>query len=434
MSRNRLSELSRVEAAERGRAGAVCLLPVGSLEQHGEHLPVFTDSLLVETSACAAAALARADVLVAPPLWTGFSPHHLRLGATVTLEPELLLALDRETVRCLRAWFRARGRRQRPRRQPGVARRPRPREEGSSRELLGARRAVAPERALPVDLGSIGHAGESETSAMLAGRAGARRHAGPRVRADHASERPFLVPDMGASGVLGDPARRDCRRRRRSSDFVGTRLSRARRDAARRPRQRHRCRREERADRMTDVSRRRRLASARAAARPADGRVRPSAVDALGYGLPLEVGRDRARARRHARRPLRRRHRRDRSHPQIEPLLDRVAAATGADAAGHPPELSHTHLAPAGRPARNGAVFGDVDDEVAASIERVRARAAGQDRLRLRGSPASGSSPPGSSGGRPTSTSRSTAASARRTASTAARSSAGTRTSSSTTR
>ena len=49
VSRNRLSELSRVEAAERGGAGAVCLLPVGSLEQHGEHLPVGTDSLLVET-------------------------------------------------------------------------------------------------------------------------------------------------------------------------------------------------------------------------------------------------------------------------------------------------------------------------------------------------------------------------------------------------
>jgi creatinine amidohydrolase/Fe(II)-dependent formamide hydrolase-like protein len=57
-SSNRLSELSRVEAAERGRAGAVCLLPVGSLEQHGEHLPVGTDSLLVETVSLRAAGLA----------------------------------------------------------------------------------------------------------------------------------------------------------------------------------------------------------------------------------------------------------------------------------------------------------------------------------------------------------------------------------------
>jgi creatinine amidohydrolase/Fe(II)-dependent formamide hydrolase-like protein len=105
-SSNRLSELSRVEAAERGRAGAVCLLPVGSLEQHGEHLPVGTDSLLVETVSLRAAGLARADAIVAPTVWTGLSPHHVRLGVTVTLEPELLIELTRQIVRCLRPWFR----------------------------------------------------------------------------------------------------------------------------------------------------------------------------------------------------------------------------------------------------------------------------------------------------------------------------------------
>ena len=56
VSSNRLIELSRGEAAERGRAGAVCVLPVGSLEQHGEHLPVGTDSLLVEAVCLRAAA------------------------------------------------------------------------------------------------------------------------------------------------------------------------------------------------------------------------------------------------------------------------------------------------------------------------------------------------------------------------------------------
>ena len=58
----RLLELSRVEAGGRGRAGAICLLPVGSLEQHGEHLPVGTDTLLVETVAVRAAELAHGDV------------------------------------------------------------------------------------------------------------------------------------------------------------------------------------------------------------------------------------------------------------------------------------------------------------------------------------------------------------------------------------
>ncbi len=54
--------------------------------------------------------------------------------------------------------------------------------------------------------------------------------------------------------------------------------------------------------------------------------------------------------------------------PQIEPLIGRVAAATGADPAGILLNWSHTHLAPPGGVA-NGAVYGDVDDEVAASIE-----------------------------------------------------------------
>src|SRR5687768_414695 len=105
MARNRLSELTRVEAAERGKAGAICILPVGALEQHGEHLPIGTDSLLAETVALRAAALARTDAIVAPTVWTGLSPHPGRLGVTVTLEPELLLALPRQIVRCLRPWF-----------------------------------------------------------------------------------------------------------------------------------------------------------------------------------------------------------------------------------------------------------------------------------------------------------------------------------------
>ena len=55
-------------------------------------------------------------------------------------------------------------------------------------------------------------------------------------------------------------------------------------------------------------------------------------------------------------------------HPQIEPLIDRVAAATGADRAGILLNLSHTHLAPPGGVA-GGAVYGDVDEDLQASIE-----------------------------------------------------------------
>jgi creatinine amidohydrolase len=206
MTSNRLAELSRAEAAERGRAGAVCVLPVGSLEQHGEHLPVGTDSLLVETVSLRAAGLARADVVVTPTVWTGLSPHHVRLGVTVTLEPELLLELTRQIVRCLRTWFRAvvivNG-------------------HGGNRGWLGAF-ALAEEcpyvnywdlvepillsELFPVDLGSIGHAGEAETSAMLAVEPELVGTASPAFEPITRANDPFLLPDMGASGVLGDPA------------------------------------------------------------------------------------------------------------------------------------------------------------------------------------------------------------------------------------
>jgi creatinine amidohydrolase len=204
-SRVKLAELDRKTAAERGRAGAICLVPAGSLEQHGWHLPIGTDSMLVEHVSLRAAELAQRDVIVAPTVWTGLSPHHVRLGVTVTLEPELLLQLVRSIVGSLRGWFAdvviVNG-------------------HGGNRGWLGALAIVDSclvvdywemgppgllEELLPADLGSIGHGGQVETSAMLAAAPGlvARGPAAfdPILRlAD-----PLLQPDMGLTGVLGDP-------------------------------------------------------------------------------------------------------------------------------------------------------------------------------------------------------------------------------------
>ncbi len=63
--------------------GSVLVIPVGSVEQHGNHLPVVTDTLLVE--AMVDTAVERLDdvpVVVTPPIWSGFSPHHLSFGGT----------------------------------------------------------------------------------------------------------------------------------------------------------------------------------------------------------------------------------------------------------------------------------------------------------------------------------------------------------------
>jgi creatinine amidohydrolase len=54
----------------------VILIPVGSCEQHGAHLPVGMDYIYPEEVTRRAAE--KADVLYTPTIWTGYSPQHLR--------------------------------------------------------------------------------------------------------------------------------------------------------------------------------------------------------------------------------------------------------------------------------------------------------------------------------------------------------------------
>jgi len=75
------------------------ILPVGSLEQHGPHLPVEVDSVLGEATALRTAdIIAKTEpVLVLPMLWTGVSEHHMTFGGTITLDLEAFYA----TIRCI---------------------------------------------------------------------------------------------------------------------------------------------------------------------------------------------------------------------------------------------------------------------------------------------------------------------------------------------
>lgn len=70
------------------RDGSVLVLPIGSIEQHGDHLPVATDTILV--TEIAAAGIERVEgevpILMLPPFWSGYSPHHLSFGGTLSLE------------------------------------------------------------------------------------------------------------------------------------------------------------------------------------------------------------------------------------------------------------------------------------------------------------------------------------------------------------
>jgi creatinine amidohydrolase len=94
-----LSSWSRTEGdAHAGQT--VVVLPVGSLEQHGHHLPAGTDAMLAEHIAQEAAREVATDVpvTVAPVLGYGCSQHHLPFGVTASLRTETYLAVLRDLL------------------------------------------------------------------------------------------------------------------------------------------------------------------------------------------------------------------------------------------------------------------------------------------------------------------------------------------------
>lgn len=73
--------------------GSTVVVPVASVEQHGDHLPVGTDSLLVTAVLQGALDLLDEEhpILATPTMWTGHSPHHMSFGGTISLNPEEFL-------------------------------------------------------------------------------------------------------------------------------------------------------------------------------------------------------------------------------------------------------------------------------------------------------------------------------------------------------
>ncbi len=78
---------------------ALVIVPVGSTEQHGPHLPVMVDALLAgEIARRTARRLAgERAVVVAPTVWSGLAEHHMSLGGTITLDYQTFFAL----LRCI---------------------------------------------------------------------------------------------------------------------------------------------------------------------------------------------------------------------------------------------------------------------------------------------------------------------------------------------
>jgi creatinine amidohydrolase len=76
-------ELTWPEINEAIRAGKIVLLPIGSTEQHGHHLPLDTDNFLARSVCVAAARQAPRETLVMPTIPYGYNEHALDFPGTI---------------------------------------------------------------------------------------------------------------------------------------------------------------------------------------------------------------------------------------------------------------------------------------------------------------------------------------------------------------
>jgi creatinine amidohydrolase len=182
---------------------AVVLVPVGSTEQHGPHLPLDTDTVIADAVARRAAALlSDPRILVASAIGYGSSGEHQDFPGTISIGTDALRIVLVELARSLRTWAA---------RVVFV--------NGHGGNLTALRAAVEQLLVEQHDVawvpcavpGADGHAGRVETSLML--------HLQPdtvrldRAEAGNTAPLSQILPSLvahgaravSANGVLGDP-------------------------------------------------------------------------------------------------------------------------------------------------------------------------------------------------------------------------------------
>jgi creatinine amidohydrolase len=92
-----LVDLKWPDVAALGRDMPV-VVPIAALEQHGRHMPLFTDSLLLGEVVRRASERLRGRVLFTPLMWLGNSEHHLDFPGTMTASPRVYLDLLKDLV------------------------------------------------------------------------------------------------------------------------------------------------------------------------------------------------------------------------------------------------------------------------------------------------------------------------------------------------
>ena len=92
MTKVRYDELTWPEMRELVVRQPVVLLPFGAVEDHGPHLPLNTDNVIVEAICLESAGRAPGEMLVMPLVAYGLDEHHMDFPGTISVDMQTLLA------------------------------------------------------------------------------------------------------------------------------------------------------------------------------------------------------------------------------------------------------------------------------------------------------------------------------------------------------
>jgi len=96
-----LEEMTWPDVQELLKRTTLILVPTGSIEQHGPHLPLYSDVVApLEVSILVAKQLGS---VVAPPVRPGVSAHHMPFPGTITLQAQTFIAVVKDYAKSLAA-------------------------------------------------------------------------------------------------------------------------------------------------------------------------------------------------------------------------------------------------------------------------------------------------------------------------------------------
>lgn len=94
-----LQEMSWTDVAEYLKTNNMVIIPLGSTEQHGPHMPLGTD--FYEAVGMSKMISAKTGVVVAPVLFSGYSVYHSGFAGSLSLKPETMEEVLFETAEML---------------------------------------------------------------------------------------------------------------------------------------------------------------------------------------------------------------------------------------------------------------------------------------------------------------------------------------------